>query len=1055
MERLDSALSAIQSASLFLHERLDGKIAADAEISQASVPLRDARLARWRDLLGGPAALDEHIAAAGWSPAAVDAALARGGSATSLDRQAPGWLRILGRVMAAVPAMERGALPALPFGDLIAGFVAVGGEMLLERGPRGLGALSAQAVRSLRLALGESLSDILGPCLLADFGTGRPAGSGILAILVADLGSSAGDQLYRAFVERHRADGLRAFLTRYPVAGRLAATRVEMWVDACAEFLERLAEDLPEISSRLLRTAAGGAAVIDIEPRLSDPHAHGRSVAIIVFSDGRKAVYKPRSLAPEAAWRTWVREVDASYVGLAAEVIDRGTHGWMEYVARWDAGGDEGVRAFYRSAGALLCLARAFSVKDLHFENIIAAGDRPVPIDLETVAQPRPRSFAPTALDRIGAVREAVLDDSVRETEALPVRYSLSDRAPIDISAFADLGAATRRRPVWRGHATDAIMLSFEEEQIPSANLPRCDGATRPPADYLEEIVAGFEEAWGRLIEKRERIAAPGGAVDRIAGMPVRFIFRPTEIYYRLLDRALAPEKLRSGIDFSIEIEALYRAAFEAGAPPGFPRIAAAEIEALHSGDIPRFTAIAGANAVFEGGSILIDNAFERSGLASIHRRLENMAPAQRIEESRFIRASFVAARWGKGTGTTAAIDPRYGALSSDEALDAAIEIGRSIVAAAHPRADGGASWIGIAHRPEAEGPKADVVNESLYEGSTGIGVFLAALYRATGERQWAASAESALTDARRVARETLAEERRATISRLGLGFAGLGGLVYGLAIAGDLLGSEAILDDAACLASWIDADAIAAQCGSDLLGGAAGAVPGLLAIAARRPRASPDAKAAALMCGRAVARDDPAIAADDRETRAAGFGHGAAGRAATLALLAGEDPLLRNAVEGALASIEEPQQSWCRQDHGPAGWCKGPIGRAMAQLAIRLRLGRVRPVDLADVERAVDGGIADPHSLDQLCCGLFGAVDALLVAAQHGRPDLSEKARVLARALLVRARDDGGFRLLAGLPPGSGGPGFFQGTSGIGYALLRLARPRLFPSVLMTEWHA
>src|SRR5690606_29821718 len=119
---------------------------------------------------------------------------------------------------------------------------------------------------------------------------------------------------------------------------------------------------------------------------------------------------------------------------------------------------------FYRSAGSLLCLARAFSLKDLHFENIIAAGGHPVVIDLETLAQPCLRTVPTSTLDHIAATREERLANSVQATEALPVRYTVSDRPPLDISAFADMGAAIRRRAVWSGLGSDAIALLFEEE---------------------------------------------------------------------------------------------------------------------------------------------------------------------------------------------------------------------------------------------------------------------------------------------------------------------------------------------------------------------------------------------------------------------------------------------------------------------------------------------------------------------------------------------------------------------------------------------------------------
>jgi type 2 lantibiotic biosynthesis protein LanM len=949
----------------------------------------------------------------------------------------PNWVQILRRTMSTLPSTEKGKWADLPFGDILVGFIATGQELLGIRCPKSLDGLSMQAVASLQRALGESVAEVIDPCLLSEFAFERPAGAGILGIFAAELAPSIGTERYQLFVERHRADGLRQILTKFPVAGRLAAMRIETWVEATSELLDRLAGDLPEIKAELLQSTEE-AFVSDIDPRLSDPHCRGRSVAIVTFSDGRKVVYKPRSLAPEAAWRTLVSTLEGDHAQLSARVMDRGAYGWMEHIAARDADEVSDVRAFYRSAGSLLCLARAFSLKDLHFENVVAAGSRPVVIDLEALAQPCLRSVPTSALDRIAATRERLLANSVQATEALHVRYSVSDRPPIDISAFADMRTATRRRAVWSGLGTDAIALSFEEEPIPATNLPRRQGVVQRGDEFLEDILAGFEETWLALAQARPNIMRAGGIVDAISAMPVRFIIRPTEIYYRILAKALAPENLHSGIDYSYAFEALNLAAGP-DEPPEFRRIAAAEIEALHRGDIPRFTVAVAGSAVYDDNACVAEDLLDLSGVETIRRRMDSLTMEQLDVERRIIRASFGAARWGTGAAPAAKLNLVTSPLSGDEAVEAALSIGRSIAGEADLRSDGGCSWIGVAYDHSSTGPAALTLNESLYEGTTGVGVFLAALFRATGEQSWAVLAESALTDARRIVRETPAEERPATVAHFGRGLGGFGGLVYGLALAADFLKSEEVRNDAGRLASWMEADTAAAHAETDLLGGDIGALPGLLALGV-----SIDARTAIRRC--CNAHQQPDLPSSVR-----GFGHGSTGAAATLALVAESALDAERLFAMAERSADIPRDG--ELPDGPVGWCKGPVGEALARLALNARLSKVEPQDIAGLERAIGEAVATPHALDQLCCGLFGAVEAFLVAARHGRGDLSEAAGILARALIARANESGGFRLLAGLPAGVGGVGLFQGMSGIGYTLLRLARPQSFPSILMTEW--
>ena len=75
-----------------------------------------------------------------------------------------------------------------------------------------------------------------------------------------------------------------------------------------------------------------------------------------------------------------------------------------------------------------------------------------------------------------------------------------------------------------------------------------------------------------------------------------------------------------------------------------------------------------------------------------------------------------------------------------------------------------------------------------------------------------------------------------------------------------------------------------------------------------------------------------------------------------------------------------------------------------------------------------------------------------LAAGLRLSRPDLIEAAGMRAAQVVARAEQTGGFPLHPLLPRSVYQPGFFQGTAGIGYALLRLAYPALLPSVLLWE---
>jgi lantibiotic modifying enzyme len=92
--------------------------------------------------------------------------------------------------------------------------------------------------------------------------------------------------------------------------------------------------------------------------------------------------------------------------------------------------------------------------------------------------------------------------------------------------------------------------------------------------------------------------------------------------------------------------------------------------------------------------------------------------------------------------------------------------------------------------------------------------------------------------------------------------------------------------------------------------------------------------------------------------------------------------------------------------------------------------------------------------SLDHLCCGNAGLVEALLSAGRAlARPGLVSEAERRMGGVLTRAQRRGAYRLRATDEEDAGVlPGFFRGRAGIGYTLLRLALPGLLPNVLVFE---
>jgi lantibiotic modifying enzyme len=128
--------------------------------------------------------------------------------------------------------------------------------------------------------------------------------------------------------------------------------------------------------------------------------------------------------------------------------------------------------------------------------------------------------------------------------------------------------------------------------------------------------------------------------------------------------------------------------------------------------------------------------------------------------------------------------------------------------------------------------------------------------------------------------------------------------------------------------------------------------------------------------------------------------------------------------------------------------WCHGAPGIGLSRLgylSVENDHETLREVEVAF--RATEH--LDLTPVDHPCCGNLGRAELLLAGGrQLSRPGLVEAATKIASCVLERSEEAGSFGLSPLLPNRLFNPGFFQGTAGIGYGLLRMSHP--LPSVLL-----
>jgi type 2 lantibiotic biosynthesis protein LanM len=765
-------------------------------------------------------------------------------------------------------------------------------------------------------------------------------------------------------------------------------------------------------------------------------------------------MYKPRSMTLDLRYVElveWLNGHGLTPCHQLPRILDRGDYGWMEFVRPAPVADAEGVSAYYRRAGALVCLGYVLGSGDLHAENLVAVGDQPVVIDLETMLCPpmqNGQSMTPTATQMSISVLRSLL---------LPFWNVGSDGVVFFHGGGLGLQNPKLRQveQEWRDVNTDRMtrqrcVLALQEP----ANVPHLDGQPMPPADHVAEILAGFRQCYGLLLEHRSALLAPGGAMDRVRAARVRVLIRDTHIYSSALRRSLHPRFLHDGFEHSLELEVLRLSVLKnEDRLPHWPAFDAEQRD-LEDLDYPYFYAHSDDTMLYDSRHVAVGRFCEVSAYDQLRERMERLGPPDREHQETLIRFIYAYSRGPTAVALAAPLPdtsaPLEPALAVDEAKAIASALEAIIIADEH----GDADWIGIERESSVAGLVLKRVGDRFFDGRTGTALFLGALdsVAGTGHAELAAHALQTLRNTLRdaAARETLPDK-----VGIGAGF-GMGGYVYTLATIGRLTGDSRWIDDARLAALTITPQRITADNSLEVLGGCAGALLSLLSLygATNEPWLLDRARLCANHLLDSVVTESTTGLRTWRSSAGefvTGFAHGAGGIAAALlravaltgdsrhAAVANDALSFENEVRqpgfnapSHLATVAAKARSnsfWSRS------WCNGPVGVTLGQI---VHGG-------APWQDVIDGVAAEPsdRAPDHACCGTLGSVELLTAAGD------TDRARRLMTKIVGRARDKGTYYVSRDAPDARLVPSFFQGLAGIGYHLLRTAHPDRLPSAL------
>ncbi|WP_257349958.1 type 2 lanthipeptide synthetase LanM family protein [Pseudalkalibacillus decolorationis] len=868
---------------------------------------------------------------------------------------------------------------------------------------------------------------------------------------------------YEDFIDNHITNykDIYRLLSKYPVLARLMVETTERWKNTVCESVEHLINDLTEIQSTF---GEHYVELIDIQTGSGDLHRDGRSVLIMRFSTGDRLVYKPRSLSIDYHFNRLIEWLNKGITPTLhpVQVIDRIDYGWQQFTDHKECESINQVQDFYQRLGSYIAIFHMLHATDIHMENMVASGEHPQFIDLESLFQ----NFHPIDDTNLTALQKTSeeLTQSVLRTAILPASlFKTGSFRSIEVSGIGGHAGQKLPRSIYKfaNKKTDKMRMTKVAGFHKGANnRPMYKGEEVPPEDYVDHILVGFERAYMFIVKNKEALLKEDGPIIAFQNDKVRSILRHTQSYTTMLEASLHPDNLKNGLDRVQLFDYLWRVV-ELNQKLG--HIIPSETRDLLKGDVPYFHTQVNSLSVWDSRGKEIEDFYSSSALQHTLSRIQNFNRTDCQKQIKYIRTSMATMlkRWDfKEYRSEVSMNAPEKFSTQDEFLQEAITIGDKLLESAF-WGDGkdDVSWIGVGASLNNRWLFTPL-DATLYDGVLGVALFYAYLAELSGKDSYKRVSQSAV----RSAYDFL--ERYDGLGSLSA-FHGYASVAYVFSHLGVLWKDRDYLDEALealykC-ERWIHKDIM-----YDLIGGVSGTL--LVSLRLYKITKSERALSIAVKCGEHLIQNARAkesgygwVSSMDNVTALVGLSHGTAGIAWALAELytVTEDNRFLEysqhaityersrfiAEEGNWADLRYREERKRLGITTPVQWCHGAAGIALGRLMTKKHWedGKM----LNEINIAVDitlrEGFGGSHCQ---CHGDFGNLEVLILASENmDDPRLMDRAQQIGTSILQEANANGWF---CGIPQNEETPGLMLGLAGVGYGLLRLVDPSKVPPVVV-----
>lgn len=517
---------------------------------------------------------------------------------------------------------------------------------------------------------------------------------------------------------------------------------MQQLIDFVLEILENTRLHLNEIEKNV-REGVSLGLIKEIDLGQGDSHCKGKSASKLIFSNG-VIYYKARNCKVDLKFqkileymnREQVFQNGMKYRPLKMFITD--TCGWMEEVDYKHAASYDEIEEYYIKLGGLLAILYSLNATDFHQENIIANGKNPMLVDLESLLNVE---FNDGQFDPESAFSNAsrLLYRSVQAVGILPSKLHAGDnKGEFEIGGTVnkDKQKSPIKSPIVVNDNTDEISIKLEHSYMSrNRNVPMCKDKEILAGDCIEEIIIGFRTQYEWILSHKKEYCAM--IIKYFEGASVRIIVKPTFMYAYISSIAKHPNFFVSEVQNELLNARI-------GLYTKDSSLTKAEIRAMKRYEIPYFYSIFGEFFLRDDMGKKLDTKLYRGSKELFQEKMECLSKEDKELQTEIIRVAFFTQ-----TPESLHTDLKYSENETpvkkqekEEYLVTAKKIADYLLKTSVNGVNGNgavdAVWFESSpERLDVNDWTYSVASFDLYNGTSGIGLFLLNMWKATGEMKY------------------------------------------------------------------------------------------------------------------------------------------------------------------------------------------------------------------------------------------------------------------------------------------------------------------------------